>query len=306
MNISTKKMMLQVAASMLAVLASQVSSATIKVVACEPEWGALTQELAGDKASIYTATNALQDPHHVQARPSLIASVRSADLLVCTGSELEIGWLPILLRQSGNPAIQPGKPGYFEAADYVHKLEVPDKLDRADGDVHPGGNPHIQTNPHNIALVADALAKRLAEIDPANAATYQTRHDDFMARWKAAMLGWEKDAAPLRGVSIVAHHKAYIYLETWLGLKEVGTLEPKPGVEPTSSHLSELLDQLQRQPARMIVRSAYNDERGSEWLSERAKIPAVVVPFTVGGSDRAKDLFGLFDDTIAQLLKGLK
>ena len=287
-------------------LSVQSAHAALRVVACEPEWGALVQELAGDKASVYTATTALQDPHHVQARPSLIASVRNADLLVCTGSELEIGWLPILLRQSGNPAIQPGKPGYFAAADYVRKLDEPSKLDRADGDVHPGGNPHIQTDPRNIALVSDALSKRLAEIDPANAASYQARHDDFNGRWKIAIQRWEKEAAPLRGVPIIAHHKAYAYLENWLGLRELGTLEPKPGVEPSSSHLAELLDQQKRQSARMIVRSAYNDERGSAWLSERAHIPVAVVPFTVGGSDRAKDLFGLFDDTVAQLLKGLK
>ena len=280
--------------------------AALRVVACEPEWGALVQELAGDKANVYTATNAMQDPHHVQARPSLIASVRNADLLVCTGSELEVGWLPILLRQSGNPSIQPGQPGYFEAADYVRKLDVPSKLDRAEGDVHPGGNPHIQTDPHNIALVADALSKQLARIDPANAAAYQTRHDDFSARWTVAMQRWEKDAAPLRGVPIVVHHKAFAYLENWLGLNEVGTLEPKPGVDPTSSHLAELLEQLHRQPAKMIVRAVYNDERASAWLAERANVPAVTVPFTVGGSERAKDLFGLFDDTVAQLLKGVK
>ncbi|HEX5127326.1 MAG TPA: zinc ABC transporter substrate-binding protein [Rhodocyclaceae bacterium] len=282
------------------------AQAAIKIVACEPEWGALAQELVGDKASVYTATTALQDPHHIQARPSLISAVRGADLLVCTGSELEIGWLPILERQSGNPAIQPGQPGYFEATEFVHKIEVPTKLDRADGDVHPGGNPHIQTDPRNIGLVADALAKRLAEIDPPNAAFYQSRESDFSARWKIAVQRWEAAAAPLRGVAIVVHHKSFSYLEQWLGLKEVGTLEPKPGVDPTSAHLTELLAQMQRQPAKMIVRAAYNDSRGSEWLSERTKIPAVVLPFTVGGSDRAKDLFGLFDDTIDQLLKGAK
>ncbi|GAB4062760.1 metal ABC transporter substrate-binding protein [Uliginosibacterium sediminicola] len=292
--------------AMLIALAAQSSQAALRVVACEPEWGALVQELAGDKASVYTATNALQDPHHVQARPSLIASVRNADLVACTGAELEIGWLPILLRQSGNPAIQPGKPGYFEAAEFVRKLEVPGKLDRADGDVHPGGNPHIQTDPRNISLVAAALSARLASIDPANAGTYRARYDDFKARWQAAILRWEKQAAPLRGVSIVAHHKAYAYLENWLGLVEVGTLEPKPGVEPSSAHLSELLASLQRQPAKMIVRSAYEEERASQWLSERAKIPAVVIPFTVGGSAQAKDLFSTFDDTVVQLLRGLK
>jgi len=141
----------------LAVLALSGPAQALKVFACEPEWAALTRELAGDQATIYTATNALQDPHQVQAKPSLIAAVRNADLLVCTGAELEVGWLPLLLRQSGNGAVQAGQPGQFNAADYVRKLEVPTRLDRADGDVHAEGNPHIQTDPRNIATVAQAL-----------------------------------------------------------------------------------------------------------------------------------------------------
>ena len=278
----------------------------LDIFACEPEWGALAQELGGERVAIYTATNAFQDPHQIQAKPSLLAKARRANLVVCTGSELEIGWLPVVLRQSGNDAVQPGKPGYFEAANYVHKLEVPTRLDRADGDIHPGGNPHIQTDPRNIALVATALAQRMAEIDPANAAYYQTRYRDFASRWQAAIQRWDQEAAPLRGVVIVVHHKAFAYLENWLGLKEVAQLEPKPGVEPTSAHLAEVLNQLKRQPAKMVVRAAYNDDRASVWLAERAKIPAVMVPFTVGGSDKAKDLFGLFDDTVQRLLEAAR
>jgi zinc/manganese transport system substrate-binding protein len=291
-----------IAAAWIAALAAPAQAA-IRIVACEPEWGALTQELAGALASVYVATNALQDPHQIQAKPSLIAAVRNADLLVCTGAELEIGWLPILQRQSGNPAIQSGKPGLFEAADQVQKLEVPTKLDRADGDVHAAGNPHIQTDPRNIARVADALAQRLAQVDPSNAGAYAQRRADFAARWLAATQRWERDAAPLKGIAIVVQHRGFPYLERWLGLTQVASLEPKPGVEPSSGHLNEVLAQLQRQPARMILRAAYNDGRGSEWLAQRSKLPVVVLPFTVGGSDAAKDLFGLFDDTVARLLK---
>ena len=280
--------------------------AAVSVLACEPEWAALTQELGGDKVSIYTATNALQDPHRIQARPSLIARARSADMVVCTGSELEIGWLPILLRQSGNANIQPDKPGYFEAANYVHKLEVPTRLDRADGDVHPGGNPHIQTDPRNILLVAKQLALRLAQVDAANAAYYAAREKSFAERWNVAMKRWETLAAPLKGVPIVVQHKGFPYLEEWLDLREVATLEPKPGVEPTSTHLAEVLAQLQRQPAKMVIRAAYNDGRASDWLAERAKIPVVVLPFTVGADAQSKDLFGLFDETVQRLLKALQ
>lgn len=278
----------------------------LKVFACEPEWAALTKELAGDQASIYTATNALQDPHQVQAKPSLIAAVRNAELMVCTGAELEVGWLPVLLRQAGNPAVQTGQPGQFNAADYVRKLEVPTRLDRADGDVHASGNPHIQTDPRNIAAVAQALAKRLSEVDAAHASVYQARLQDFNTRWSQAMQRWDKMAAPLKGMPIVVQHKGFPYLENWLGLNEVISLEPKPGVEPSSAYLSTVLTQLQKQPAKVIIRAAYNDGRGSQWLSERAHIPVAVLPFTVGGSDKAHDLFGLFDDTIEQLLKATK
>lgn len=280
--------------------------AELRVFACEPEWGALMQELGGDKVSVYNATNAMQDPHRVEAKPSLMARARSADMLACTGAGLESGWLPILLRQTGNPKIQPGQPGHFEAAHYARMLEIPARLDRAEGDVHPGGNPHIQTDPRNIALVADALAKRLAEVDAANTDYYRQRHSQFAARWKTAVAGWEKLAAPIRGAAIVVQHKGFPYLEDWLGLKQVAALEPKPGVEPSSGHLSGVLAQLQRQPAKMVIRAAYNDGRASEWLAERAKIPAVALPFTVGGSERAKDLFGLFDDTVQKLLSAVK
>ena len=281
-------------------------ASALNVFACEPEWGALTRELGGDRVSVYVATNAFQDPHHIQARPSLLAKARGAQLVVCTGSELEIGWLPVVLRQSGNDAVQPGKPGYFEAADYIKKLEVPTVLDRSAGDIHPGGNPHIQTDPRNIAIVAGVLTKRLAEIDPGNADYYRSRYQDFDTRFEAAIQRWEKKAAPLRGTPIVVHHKAFAYLENWLGLKEVAQLEPKPGVEPTSAHLAEVLDQLKHQPAKMILRTPYNSERASEWLSERAKIPAIVIPDTVGGSEKAKDLFGLYDDIVQRLLSALQ
>lgn len=280
--------------------------AALNILACEPEWGALTQELGGDKVSVYNATNALQDPHRVQAKPSLMARARNADLLVCTGAELEAGWLPILLRQTGNPKIQPGQPGYFEAARYVRMLETPARLDRAEGDIHAGGNPHIQTDPRNIGRVADALAKRLAEIDAGNADFYRQRHAQFVTRWGIAVANWEMLAAPLKGTAIVVQHKGFPYLENWLGLKQVAALEPKPGVEPSSAYLAGVLVQLQRQPAKMVIRAAYNDGRASEWLTERAKIPAVMLPFTVGGSERAKDLFGLFDDTVQRLLAALK
>ena len=300
------KQCIQVIALSLFLMASQAANAALNVFACEPEWGALALELGGDKVTVFNATNALQDVHHIEAKPSLVAQLRKADLLICTGAELEVGWLPVILRQSANDKLKVGKPGNFEATRFVRMLEIPTRLDRADGDVHAGGNPHIQTDPRNIAKVAEALAQRLAEIDTVNAGFYEKRYQDFSLRWQEAMKRWQAQAAPLKGVAIVVQHKGFPYLEDWLGLKQVATLEPKPGVEPSSAHLAEVLAKLQKQPAKMVIRAAYNSDRPSQWLSERAKIPAVALPFSVGGTDNAKDLFSLFDDTIARLLEANK
>jgi zinc/manganese transport system substrate-binding protein len=278
--------------------------ADLSIFATVPEWAALAQELGGGEVRVYSATNALQDPHHVEARPSLIARARSADLVVATGAELEVGWLPLVIQQAGNPKVQPGQPGYFEAASFVPLLGKPTRLDRAEGDVHPAGDPHIQTDPRNIGRVAAELAARMAQLDPAHAAKFQARYAQFSARWNAAIANWEKQAAPLKGTSIVVQHKGFTYLEAWLGLKEIAALEPKPGVEPTTSHLSNVLETMKATPVKMVIRAAYQSPRASEWVAERAKVNAVALPFTVGGTDGAKDLFGLFDDTIARLLKG--
>jgi zinc/manganese transport system substrate-binding protein len=280
--------------------------AALRVLACEPEWAALTQALGGDLVDVTSATGALQDPHQIQAKPSLIARTRAADLLVCTGAELEVGWLPVLLQDSGNARVQPGQPGNFAAADYVRRLEVPSLVDRSQGDVHPSGNPHIQTDPRNIERVAEALGPRLQQVDPAHAAQYAQRQAEFLRKWREAIARWSAQAAPLRGVPVVSQHKAFVYLYDWLGMKEVAVLEPKPGVEPSASHLQEVLAALKATPARMVLYAAYQDSRPSDWLSSNAGIPAVKLPFTVGGTDAAADLFGLFDDTLARLLAAVR
>ncbi|OGT35502.1 MAG: zinc ABC transporter substrate-binding protein [Gammaproteobacteria bacterium RBG_16_51_14] len=282
------------------------TQANLEIFTCEPEWAALAGELGGSNVTTFSATTALQDPHQVQARPSLLARARRADLAVCTGAGLEIGWIPMIQRQAANPEIQPGQPGFFQAADYVPMLEVPARMDRSEGDIHAEGNPHIQTDPRNIGLVAKALAGRMAQLDPVNAAIYMARYEDFSARWEKAIDKWQQQAAPLKGTPIVVAHRYWVYLEKWLGLQEVATLESKPGLPPSSAHLAEVLAQLKAQPARVIVRVAYQDARPSEWLSERAGIPAVMLPGTVDGTPEATDLFRLFDDTIQKLLKAIQ
>jgi zinc/manganese transport system substrate-binding protein len=278
------------------------ANAALKVLATTPDWGALTTELGGERVNVYVATTALQDVHRVEAKPSLVARARSADLVVATGAELEVGWLPVLIQESGNSRIQPGAAGYFEAASALRLLEVPSKLDRAMGDIHPLGNPHVQLDPHNIAAVAHALTAKLSALEPDQAAYYAAKAKDFDARWAEAIKRWEAKAAPLKGESVVIMHRDQAYLCHWLGLNEVASIEPKPGVPPTASYLGQLVTRLAGTPPKLILLNAYNDAKPANWLSERVHAPAVVLPFSVGGSPEAKDLFGLFDDTLNKLL----
>jgi zinc/manganese transport system substrate-binding protein len=278
------------------------SQAAVRVLATTADWGALTRELGGDRVDVYVATTAMQDVHHVEAKPSLVARARTANLLVANGAELEAGWLPVLLQESGNARIQRGAPGFFEAASAVRLVEVPAKLDRAMGDIHPFGNPHLHLDPRNVAAVAKALAAKLAAVDPAGADYYAARGADFDRRWSEAMTRWQAKAAPLKEVPVVVMHRDQAYLLRWLGLKELAAIEPKPGVPPSAGYLGELVMRLAATPPRMILLNAYNDPKAANWLSSRVHAPAVVLPYSVGGSSGAKDLFGLFDDTLDRLL----
>jgi zinc/manganese transport system substrate-binding protein len=278
-------------------LLAPFSANALEVFACEPEWGALVEELAGDTAEITVATTAYQDPHRLQAKPSLIAAIRDTDLVVCTGADLEIGWLPLLLRRAGNASIQAGNPGNFMASDYVRKLEVPTVVDRSQGDIHPQGNPHVHLDPRNIRRIATALVERLVDLDAANAALYESRHSDFQERWSAAMADWDERKLQVVGLRLASHHRSFSYLARWLGLDIVATLESKPGIPPSGAQLAALLEGLTPSPPSGVIRTPYENEKPSLWLSKRLDIPELILPYTVGG-DAANDLFALFSETI--------
>lgn len=279
-----------------------MANADLRIFACEPEWAALSRELGREHVVADSATTALQDPHYIQARPSLIARMRRADLVICSGAELEIGWLPVLRQKANNPRVARGTPGYLEASGFVVRLEATGDVDRGKGDAHPQGNPHIQTDPRNIAIIAEVLAERMAVLDPDNAATYQAGYVDFSRRWTQAITTWEVKAQALKGKRAITHHKSWVYLERWLEIEEVANLEPIPGIPPTASHLSQLVSRFKDGGADFIIRSSYQDAKPSEWLAQRSGIPDVMLPITLGGSDEATDLFGLFDDIINRLL----
>lgn len=276
--------------------------AQLRVFACEPEWAALAEEIGGELVESYATTTALQDPHYIQARPSLIAQVRKADLVLCSGAQLEIGWLPALLQKANNRKVMPGAPGYLEASSLVMRLGATANADRSKGDIHPQGNPHIQTNPHNLLAVARELDRRFSSLDPENTETYGENLERFVAAWQAAIERWEATAVPLHGKRVITHHRSWVYLLTWLGMDEVANLEPVAGLPPTASHLARLMDQFEAGGADVIIRAPYQHAKPSEWLAERTDIPAILLPLTIGGTDDATDLYAFYDDILTRLL----
>lgn len=289
---------------LLGLLVSAPSMAQAKIIlfACEAEWAALARGLGRDDMEIITAVGPRQDPHHIRAKPSLLAAIRRADLVICTGAGLEIGWLPVLLQKAAGRNTQPGGVGYLLAAEYVPMLEKPERIDRSQGDIHPEGNPHVHLNPHNITMVAKELTARLQAVDPSHAGEYEANLAVFLQQWREAITRWEADSARLKGMGVVVHHKSFSYLLDWLDMTEAGSLEVKPGIPPTTAHLEELLMTLKSSPSRLIIRTPYDPAGASEWLSQKTGTPAVILPFTVGGDEQSSDLFRLFDRTLAILM----
>lgn len=293
------------AALLAGLAATPAAHADLDVFACEPEWKALVEAIGGDLVDVYSATTGMQDPHHVEARPSLIAKARGADLLVCTGAELEVGWLPVVQRRSGNPRIQGDDGHVFFAAGFVERLEIPERVDRSQGDVHASGNPHVHLDPRRMGQIAGVLAERLAKVDPDHADTYARNHDAFQQQWDAAIARWEARLAPARGTRVITHHRAWTYLFDWIGWSSVAELEPLPGMPPTTRHLAELVETVDKEQPALIVLASYQDPRGANWLSGRTGLAVVPLPSTIGGSAQAQDLFSLFDDIVTRLLDAL-
>lgn len=296
--------LVQLAAVALSFACSGFAHAGLKVFACEPEYAALAKELAPN-ASIYSATTALQDPHQVQARPSLIAKMRQADLVVCAGADLEIGWLPMLQLKSANAKVQSTDQGLFFAAEQVDTLDKLAEVDRSMGDVHAKGNPHIHFDPKRLLTVANALSAKMSQLDPSAAANYQRSLADFSSRWQAAIPRWEEQAKALKDHQVIAYHSSFRYLFNWLGIEQVADLEPKPGLVPTSGHLASLLKRAEQRDILAVVVASYQDERGAKWLGEKANLPVLILPMSVGGNDASQDLFSLYDSVIS-LLNGVK
>ena len=281
-------------------LATVPAQAAINVFACEPEWAELTSALIPD-ANIRTATTAWQDPHYIEARPSLIAAMRRADIAVCTGASLEAGWLPALISRASNRDIQPGKPGMFFAAEQVALHQPHDHVDRSMGDVHPEGDPHIHLDPQRLPAIVDALADRLVEIAPAQENTIRLHQRQWQVQWKLASAKWREAANSLQGMPIVVQHSSFSYLLRWLGVEAAVDLEPKPGLPPSAAHLSELLADPALERAKVVLIASYQDDRPAQWLSEKSGLPVEVLPSTVTDEPDTDSLTALISHIISRL-----
>jgi len=274
----------------------------LTVFACEPEWAALTRVLM-PQARLHVATHAGQDPHHIEARPALIAQLRSADLAVCTGAALESGWLPVLQQRAGNARVR----DIFYAADHVELIDPqPGAIGTPwAGDVHAQGNPHLYTDPHKLLEVAQALAQRLQQERPAQREAIDQRLRGFETQWRARIAHWERQAAPLRGRSVAAQHTTFGYLWRWLGLRQAADLEPRPGMAPTPGHLQRLLEGLRREPPLAVVVAGFHDPRAARWLAGQlgSSTTLLTLPATVAEDADGAALVRWMDELVATLLR---
>ncbi|MCG8614375.1 MAG: zinc ABC transporter substrate-binding protein [Pseudomonadales bacterium] len=281
---------------------SSLSYGALSVFACEPEWASLVKVLLPE-ADITVATNACQDPHYIEARPSLIAAMNRADFVICTGASLEVGWLPALLASAANPQLNHPETGVFYAAKLAELHQPHDHVDRSMGDVHPEGNPHIQLDPDSIPAIMQGLVDRLVSLQPEEANRIALRHLQWKVRWNKAQIRWKQARSKLAGMSVVVQHSAFHYLLHYLGVKVAIDLEPKPGLPPSVRHLNQLLESPNLSSAATILIAQHQDPQPAQWLSSRAGIAVTVVPGTVTTQADTDQLDELITVIVEQLLK---
>jgi zinc/manganese transport system substrate-binding protein len=276
----------------------------LNVVTSTTDMAALTQEVGGDKVNVDSIARGYQDPHFVEAKPSFLLRLRQADLLVVVGLQLEIGWLPPLIAQSGNPRIQVGAAGYLDASQFAEILEVPQgTVTRAEGDVHPLGNPHYWLDPDNGRRIAKGIAAKLGDMDPGDAAYFQQRFQDFDKRLSAAEQKWDQEMQPYRGRKVVTYHRSFPNFAKHFGLNVIGYVEPRPGIPPTPSHTLDLIRQMKRENTKVILVEPYFDLKTPQSIARGTDGQVVVYLPSVGGEKQVTNYFELFDYDIGLLTK---
>ena len=294
-----------IAGALLSPMAAEAKK--LNVVSSTTDLAALTQEVGGDKVTVESIAKGYQDPHFVEAKPSFLLKLRQADLLIAVGLQLEIGWLPPLITQSGNPRIQVGAPGYLDASQFAEILEIPQgTVTRAEGDVHPLGNPHYWLDPDNGRRIARGIANKLADMDTADGAFFQQRFQDFEKQLLAAEQKWDAEMKPYRGRKVVTYHRSLPNFAKHFGLDVIGYVEPRPGIPPTPSHTLELIQLMKRENCKIILVEPYFDLKTPQSIARETGAQVVVYLPSVGGVKEVTTYFQLFDYDIALLTKAFQ
>ena len=276
--------------------------AKVNVVTTTTDLAAIAREIGGDLATVDAIAVGHQDPHFVDAKPSFLVKLRKADLFVEVGLELEVGWAPNLLLNARNTAVQKGNPGNVDGSAGIAPLQIPTAADRTSGDIHPFGNPHYWLDPSNGKIIARNIAEGFKRVDAANAAAYDKNLADFDARLDAAIARWQTEAAPLRGLPIVAYHDSWPYFEKRFGFDVRAFVEPKPGIPPSGRYITDLVAQMKKEGIGIIVMAPYYNGKTGELVARESGAKLVTLATSVGGVEGADDYFELFDTNLRLLL----
>ncbi len=263
----------------------------------------LVKKIGGDEVKVIALAKGYKDPHFVTPRPSFIAKMRQADLLIMNGGQLEIGWLPPIIRKANNPKVNTGSPGLLDLFGFIEACDVPAEVSRAQGDVHPDGNPHFHLNPENILRVSEAIKDKLVEVDSANTENYKKKFEEFAAKWKQKMGEWRKAMKPFEGKNVVQYHKNFCYFLNWAGMNKIGTLEPVPGIPPTTKHIILMIDMIKNKGCEFIIHDVYHMKKPSRFVSNKTGVKMVILPHDIGAVNEATDIISLFDEIVGRLTK---
>ncbi len=281
-------------------------AAPLRVVTTTEDLAAIAREVGGARVTVESLARGSQDPHFLEARPSLILRAAQADLFIQVGLDLEVGWAPLLLVEARNPAILPGAPGYLDASTNIEVLEVPTtRVDRSLGDVHPFGNPHYTLDPENGKVIAHDIAQRLMAMLPGQADVIEHNHHEFVRRLDRAISQWKEQMKPYQEINVVTYHKSWTYFARRFGLSVVGYVEPKPGIPPSPAHIAQLIPLMKQQKVRLIVMEPFYARAIADGLAQHTGAKLLVLPSSVGGADNVKTYVDLFDHLVGQLTKAL-
>jgi zinc/manganese transport system substrate-binding protein len=272
----------------------------IKVVVTYPYIGDLTQKIGGEKVEVFVLGKGTEDPHFIVPKPSFIAKLRGADLVIINGAGLEIGFIPILIQQANNPRVQTSR-GFLDFSQHVNLIEVPTNISRSEGDIHPEGNPHFALDPHNIPILAKAVKEKLCDLDAKNRQEYEKRFAEFNRQWDGKMKEWDHKLSVVKGKKVIQYHQLFNYFLATYHLSLVGTVEPKPGIPPTARHMEELIETAKTQKVDFVLQDAYHEKRSAQFVAEKTGAKYVLFPHDLGAVSEAKDLFSFFEEIVRRL-----